>query len=106
MKKMSVVLGLLLAVLVMGCGIYESYGFDYKQNGMIHPTTGLPITSHQAALIDMSNYKGNQNVRIVRQKGHSSLLFLSWSFSAVAIVFENSLVCCVYRNAFFVAVIS
>ena len=30
MKKMSVVLGLLLAVLVMGCGIYESYGFDYK----------------------------------------------------------------------------
>ena len=31
MKKMSVVLGLLLAVLVMGCGIYESYGFDYKQ---------------------------------------------------------------------------
>lgn len=35
---------------------------------MIHPTTGLPITSHQAALVDMSNYKGNQNVRIVRQK--------------------------------------
>ena len=31
MKKMSVVLGLLFAVLVMGCGIYESYGFDYKQ---------------------------------------------------------------------------
>ena len=28
---MSVVLGLLLAVLVTGCGIYESYGFDYKQ---------------------------------------------------------------------------
>ena len=28
---MSVVLGLLLAVLVMGCGIYESYGFDYKK---------------------------------------------------------------------------
>ena len=38
---------------------------------MIHPTTGLPITSHQAALIDMSNYKGNQNVRIVRQKGQT-----------------------------------
>ena len=31
MKKMSVVLGLLLAVLVRGCGIYEGYGFDYKQ---------------------------------------------------------------------------
>lgn len=31
MKKMSVVLGLLLTALVMGCGIYESYGFDYKQ---------------------------------------------------------------------------
>ena len=38
---------------------------------MIHPTTGLPITSHQAALIDMSNYKGKQNVRIVRQKGQA-----------------------------------
>ena len=40
-----------------------------KQNGMIHPVTGLPITSHQACLIDMSSYKGNQNVRMVRQKG-------------------------------------
>ena len=40
-----------------------------KQNGMIHPNTGLPITSHQACLIDMSSYKGNQNVRMVRQKG-------------------------------------
>lgn len=40
-----------------------------KKNGMIHPRTGLPITSHQAAFIDFSNYEGNQNVRIVRQKG-------------------------------------
>lgn len=40
-----------------------------KQNGLIHPVTGYPITSHQAACIDFSTYKGEQNVRIVRQKG-------------------------------------
>ena len=36
---------------------------------MIHPRTGLPITSHQAFLIDMSTYDGRRNVRKVRQKG-------------------------------------
>lgn len=40
-----------------------------KQNGMIHPRTGLPITSHQAAFIDFSSYDGQRNVRMVRQKG-------------------------------------
>lgn len=40
-----------------------------KKNGMIHPRTGLPITSHQACFIDFSSYKGQRNVRIVRQKG-------------------------------------
>lgn len=40
-----------------------------KANGMIHPRTGLPITSHQAFLIDMSTYNGERNVRKVRQKG-------------------------------------
>lgn len=40
-----------------------------KQNGMIHPRTGLPITSHQAAFIDFSSYNGERNVRMVRQKG-------------------------------------
>ena len=40
-----------------------------KANGMIHPRTGLPITSHQAFLIDMSSYGGERNVRKVRQKG-------------------------------------
>lgn len=40
-----------------------------KQNGLIHPRSGLPITSHQAAFIDFSNYEGTQNVRLVRQKG-------------------------------------
>lgn len=40
-----------------------------KSNGMIHPRTGLPITSHQAFLIDMSTYNGVRNVRKVRQKG-------------------------------------
>ena len=40
-----------------------------KQNGEIHPRSGLPITSHQAAFIDFSSYEGQRNVRIVRQKG-------------------------------------
>jgi len=40
-----------------------------KQNGLIHPRTGLPITSHQAAFIDFSSYDGHRNVRMVRQKG-------------------------------------
>lgn len=40
-----------------------------KANGMIHPRTGRPITSHQAFLIDMSTYQGVRNVRKVRQKG-------------------------------------
>lgn len=40
-----------------------------KANGMIHPRTGLPMTSHQAFLIDMSTYEGVRNVRKVRQKG-------------------------------------
>lgn len=40
-----------------------------KQNGDIHPRSGLPITSHQAAFIDFSSYDGQKNVRMVRQKG-------------------------------------
>ena len=40
-----------------------------KQNGEIHPRSGLPITSHQAAFIDFSSYEGQRNVRMVRQKG-------------------------------------
>mgnify|MGYP006924774061 FL=1 len=40
-----------------------------KQNGMIHPRSGLPITSHQACFIDWSSYEGHRNVRMVRQKG-------------------------------------
>lgn len=40
-----------------------------KDNGMIHPRTGLPLTSHQAFLIDMSTYEGVRNVRKVRLKG-------------------------------------
>ena len=40
-----------------------------KMNGMIHPRTHYPITSHQAAFIDFSSYGGHQNVRLVRQKG-------------------------------------
>lgn len=40
-----------------------------KQNGMIHPRSGLPMTSHQACFIDFSSYEGQRNVRMVRQKG-------------------------------------
>lgn len=40
-----------------------------KQNGYIHPRSGLPITSHQAMFIDFSSYDGHRNVRLVRQKG-------------------------------------
>lgn len=40
-----------------------------KQNGYIHPRTGLPVPSHQAAFIDFSTYEGTRNVRMVRQKG-------------------------------------
>lgn len=42
-----------------------------KQNGMIHPRSGLPITSHQACFIDFSSYDGHRNVRMVRQKGQT-----------------------------------
>lgn len=42
-----------------------------KQNGMIHPRSGLPITSHQAVFIDFSSYEGQRNVRMVRQKGQT-----------------------------------
>lgn len=40
-----------------------------KKNAMIHPRSGLPITSHQACFIDFSSYNGHQNVRKVRMKG-------------------------------------
>lgn len=40
-----------------------------KKNGMIHPRSGLPITSHQACFIDFSSYNGHQNVRKIRMKG-------------------------------------
>lgn len=40
-----------------------------RQNGNIHPRSGLPVTSHQACFIDFSSYNGNSNVRMVRQKG-------------------------------------
>lgn len=39
-----------------------------RKNGRVHPRTGLPITSHQAAFIDFSRYDGVSNVRIVHQK--------------------------------------
>ena len=40
-----------------------------KANGMVHPRTGRPMTSHQAFLIDLSTYQGVRNVRKIRQTG-------------------------------------
>ena len=40
-----------------------------KKNGEIHPRSGLPITSHQAFMVDLSTYGGVRNVRKVRLKG-------------------------------------
>ena len=42
-----------------------------KANGMIHPRTGLPVTSHQAFLIDASSYDGKKNIQMIRQKGQT-----------------------------------
>uniref|UniRef100_A0AAU8MJC3 Major capsid protein n=1 Tax=Geladintestivirus 1 TaxID=3233133 RepID=A0AAU8MJC3_9CAUD len=39
-----------------------------KQNGRVHPRSGLPITSHQAFLIDASTYNGKKNIQMIRQK--------------------------------------
>ena len=40
-----------------------------RANGNVHPRTGLPMSSHQAFMIDLSTYDGIRNVRKVRQKG-------------------------------------
>lgn len=40
-----------------------------KKNGMVHPRTGLPLTSHQAFFVDMSMYGGERNIRKMRMKG-------------------------------------
>lgn len=43
-----------------------------KANGRVHPRTGLPITSHSAAIMDFSTYNGEQNIRLVHKKGRES----------------------------------
>lgn len=40
-----------------------------KKNGMIHPRSGYPITSHSAVFMDFSSYNGERNIRMVRQTG-------------------------------------
>lgn len=44
-----------------------------RDNGRVHPRTGLPMCSHQAFLLDMSVYSGKEgterNIRKVRRKG-------------------------------------
>ena len=45
-----------------------------RSNGNIHPRSGLPLTSHQAFLLDFSTYDGVQNVRMVRLKGQEHIV--------------------------------
>lgn len=45
-----------------------------KANGMIHPRTGLPMTSHCLYMMDNSVYNGVRNVRMTRMKGQSYLI--------------------------------
>ena len=67
MKKMSVVLGLLLAVLVMGCGIYESYGFDYKQ---------LSSIERGMSFKEVCTILGEPAFRDLNKEGDSALILL------------------------------
>lgn len=59
------------AITVKHCSFFDKSTITEtaKKNGMIHPRSGLPITSHQACFIDFSSYNGHQNVRKVRMKG-------------------------------------
>lgn len=59
------------AITVKHCSFFDksTIAETAKKNGMIHPRSGLPITSHQACFIDFSSYNGHQNVRKVRMKG-------------------------------------
>ena len=45
-----------------------------KANGLIHPRSGLPMTSHCLYMMDNSVYQGERNVRMVRMKGQSYLV--------------------------------
>lgn len=42
-----------------------------KQNGMIHPRSGLPVYSHQGAIMDFTSYNGQANIRMVQQIGQA-----------------------------------
>lgn len=44
-----------------------------KKNGMIHPRTGRPLSSHEAFMIDFSSYEGNRNVVKTRLIGQTYL---------------------------------
>lgn len=41
------------------------------ENSPKHPVTGLPLTSYEMYFVDQSMYDGEQNVRMVTQKGRS-----------------------------------
>ena len=43
------------------------------ENAPKHPITGLPMTSYEMYFVDQSMYDGEQNVRMVTQKGRSMI---------------------------------
>ena len=46
---------------------------SYAQNKPKHPKTGLPLCSHAFYGIDTTNYDGESNIRMIRQKGRSMI---------------------------------
>lgn len=50
-----------------------TFADNARDNGYIHPRTGLPMTSHQAFMLDTSSYDGHNNIRKVRMKGQEHI---------------------------------
>lgn len=44
-----------------------------RENGLIHPRTKKPLSSHSAWFIDMSRYEGENNVKMVQMKGQEEI---------------------------------
>lgn len=44
-----------------------------KKNGLIHPRTKKPMSSHSAIFLDMSTYEGENNVKMVQMTGQEEI---------------------------------
>ena len=44
-----------------------------KANGILHPRTKKPLSSHSAIFLDMSKYEGENNVQWVQMKGQEEI---------------------------------